>query len=208
MIIEKTKAANIRISINLIFNVKTHDMKNIINLAAVLFWALFINACTNEPKEQKEELNIPPVKAGSFYETDLNSNNAVVIADTVTYDVVIKNIYPDDEWEVSKLKNIDRAALANIVFNAIYNGKLTAYDYRTEAPMSIKEVKQLEKEYGREKIGKMQFVEEWYFNEQEMQMGKRVNEIMLAYELNGNDGEVRGYKAGVKVYLTDKSKNK
>jgi len=182
-------------------------MKNIINLAAILFFTLFISACAEEPKEQKEELNIPPVKTNSFYETDLNSNNAIVIADTVTYDVVIKNIYPDDEWEVSKLKNIDRVALANIIFNAIYNGNLIAYDYRTEEQMSIEEVKQLEKEYEREKIGKMQFVEEWYFNEKEMQMGKRVNEIMLAYELNGDEGEVRGYKAGVKVYLTDKSKN-
>lgn len=182
-------------------------MKSIQKATTIILLTLFIGACTSEPKEQQEDLSTPPIKTGSFYKTDLNSNNASVIADTVTYDVVIKNVYPDDEWEVSKLKNIDRAALANIVFNAIYNGKLTAYNYRTEEPMSIEEVKQLEKEYPRESIGKMQFVEEWYLNEQEMQLGKRVNAIMLAYELRGDDGAVRGYKAGVKVYLTDKSKN-
>jgi hypothetical protein len=39
-------------------------------------------------------------------------------------------------------------------------------------------------------------------------MGKRVNAIMLAYELRNRKNEVSGYKAGIKVYLTDKKKRK
>lgn len=182
-------------------------MKKITNLSLIFLLVYFFNACKNQNPDQKEKINIAPVKTGAFYETYLNSNNSVIIADTIIYDVVIKNAFPEDDWQEFCLKNVDRTALANIIFNAIYNGKLTAYDYQQEKPMTIKEVQELEKEYSRDKIAKIQFIEEWYFDEKEMKMGKRVNEIMLAYELNNFDGEIRGYKAGVKVYLTDKSKN-
>ena len=183
-------------------------MRKLLNLTLALTFLFFINSCKDETTEQKEEINIPLVKTGAFYETDLDSSNSVLIADTITYDIVIKNSIPEDDWQEFCLKNVDRTALANIVFNAIYNGKLTAYDYQQEVPMTIEEVKGLEKEYSRDQIAKIQFVEEWYFDENEIKMGKRVNEIMLAYELINQDGEVRGYKAGVKVYLTDKSKNR
>lgn len=182
-------------------------MRNITNLTLAFVLVFFINSCKDEATEQKEEINISPVKTGTFYEKDLNSSNSIVIADTVIYDVVIKNAVPEDEWQEFCLKNVDRAAITNIIFNAIYNGKLTAYDYQHEKPMTINQVKELEKEYDRDKVAKIQFIEEWYFNEKKMKMGKIVNEIMLAYELNNSDGEIRGYKAGVKVYLTDNSKN-
>ncbi|MEN8121339.1 MAG: hypothetical protein ABFS35_13385 [Bacteroidota bacterium] len=182
-------------------------MRKFFNLMLAITFLLFINSCKDEATEQKEEISIPPAKKGSFYETDLNKGNSIVIADTIIYDVVIKNALPEDEWQEFRLKNVDRAAIANIIFNAIYNGKLTAYDYQNENPMTIDQVKELEKEYIRDKVAKIQFIEEWYFNEEKMKMGKRVNEIMLAYELNNPDGEIRGYKAGVKVYLTDKNKN-
>ncbi len=182
-------------------------MRELLKLTFAFVLLLFISSCNDNDQENKEEINIPPVKTGAFYKTNLNSNNSVLIADTITYDIVIKNATPDDDWLEFCLKNVDRTALANIVFNAIYNRKLTAYDYQLEVPMTIEEVKELEKEYKRDQIAKIQFVEEWFFDENELKMGKRVNQIMLAYELINEDGEIRGYKAGVKVYLTDKSKN-
>jgi len=182
-------------------------MRKITNLTLAFVLVFFLNSCKNKDTEQKEDINVPEVKTGAFYETNLNSGNAVVIADTIIYDVIVKNAFPEDDWQEFCLKDVDRTALVNIIFNAIYNGKLTAYDYQQEIPLTVEEVKELEKEYNRDKFAKMQFIEEWYFDEKELQMGKRVNEIMLAYELINQDGEVRGYKAGVKVYLTDKSKN-
>ncbi len=182
-------------------------MKSITSLALSLLFIFILNSCENTENNQKEEVKIPPVKIGAFYETDLNSSNSVIIADTIIYDVIIKNVSIEDDWQEFCLKNVDRTALANIIFNGIYNGKLTAYDYQQESPMTIEEVKELEKEFSRDQIGKMQFIEEWFFDEKDMTMGKRVNEVMLAYEILNLDGEVRAYKAGVKVYLTDKSKN-
>jgi len=182
-------------------------MRKLLKLTFAFVLLLLINSCTEEATEQKEEINTPDVKTGEFYETDLNSSNSVIIADTIIYDVTIKNTSKEDDWQEFCLKNVDRTALANIIFNGIYNGKLTAYDYQQESPMTIEEVKELEKEFSRDQIGKMQFIEEWFFDEKDMTMGKRVNEVMLAYEILNLDGEVRAYKAGVKVYLTDKSKN-
>ncbi|OQX98604.1 MAG: hypothetical protein B6I20_10880 [Bacteroidetes bacterium 4572_117] len=182
-------------------------MKNLTKQTLAMALVLLISACTNENTQQKEDLNVPPVKTGAFYETDLDSSNSVLIADSIIYDVVIKNAFPEDEWSELCLKYVDRTALANIIFNAIYSGRLTAYDYQNEIAMTIEEVKELEKENSRDKIAKIQFIEEWYMDEKEMKMGKRVNEIMLAYELNNDDGEVRGYRAGVKVFLTNESMN-
>ena len=183
-------------------------MKNLIFVFIILIFAGCKQSSESEQEStKKEEFKIPPVKTGAFYETDLNGNNAVVIADTIIYSVVTKNASAEDDWTEYCLRKMDNQALANIVFNAIYNGRLTPYNYDTEEPMTIKEVKTFEKENPRKNIGTIQFVEEWYFDEKNLQMGKRVNAIMLAYELKDEEGEVRGYKAGIKVYLNgDKKK--
>ena len=171
-----------------------------IGLLSLLF------ACTQN-KEQKDEVLsehdyvAPAVKTGAFYETALNEDNSVIIADTIIYSVVTKNPNPEDDWTEYCLHRVDQEALANIIFNAIYNGRLTAYDYYNDEPMSIEAVRTFEKENPRNKIANVQFVEEWYFDEKNLKMGKRVNAIMLAYELRNNKDEVKGYKAGVKVYL-------
>jgi hypothetical protein len=182
------------------------------NLIFVLILFLLVGCKQNDENKQngthKDEFKVPPVKTGAFYKTDLNKNNAVVIADTIIYSVTTKNASPEDEWTEYCLRKMDNQALANIVFNAIYNGRLTPYNYDTEEPMTIAQVRAFEKDNRRDKIAKVQFVEEWYFDEQNLQMGKRVNAIMLAYELRNRKNEVSGYKAGIKVYLTDKKKRK
>lgn len=139
---------------------------------------------------------------------DLNQNfsNAVVIADTISYDVTIKNPDPEDTWMEEDLRRVDEEALANIVLDAILDGKLTAYDYQLETPLTIEEVKELETKYSRNKVARMRFVEEWYFDEENLQFGKKVNSIMIAYEKFNNEGQVR-YVPGVMVYLNNKSKN-
>ncbi|MCF6241540.1 MAG: hypothetical protein L3J74_09375 [Bacteroidales bacterium] len=178
-----------------------------LNLLIYLLLGFGVIACNDMPDEHNKQgtgFKIPPVRTGTYYETELSGDNAVVIADTIIYSVVTKNSNPDDDWRTYCLRKLDQQALVNIIFNAIYQGKLIPYDYSTEEPMSIEEVKAFEKENDRKKIAKIQFVEEWYFDEKNLQMGKRVNAIMLAYELRNSKGEVSGYKAGVKVYLNNK----
>ncbi|MDF1550822.1 MAG: hypothetical protein P1P88_23570 [Bacteroidales bacterium] len=188
-------------------------MRHTINLLILLCLSsllIFQNGCRNDVNETNENdstaYKVPPAKTGNFYATNLNNANAIVLADSISYDVTIKNPDPQDTWTEEDIGRMDEAALANIVLNAIYNGRLTAYNYQTESPMSIKEVKAMETKYPRESVARMRFTEEWYFNENELKFGKRVNAIMIAYEKFNTKGEVR-YIPGVKVYLTDESKN-
>lgn len=177
-------------------------------LLAFSILALIIAGCnqTSDDNVQNTDsvANIPPVKMGNFYTTDtLDTSQAVVIADTIIYDVVLRNPDEEDDWASYCLRKMDIEALSNVVFNAIYNKRLEPHEYRTDELMSIEEVKAFEKEYKRNRIGKMQFIEEWYFNETTLQFHKKVTGIMLAYELYNDANEVKGYKAGIKVYLNN-----
>ncbi len=159
--------------------------------------ALF--SCNNSQENTIE------VRKGNFYMNELDSLNSIILADTIRYSVTIKNPDPNDYWTEIDIRRMDEMAIANIIFNAIYNNRLTAYEFFDEKPMTIKQVKELEKKYPRTQIGRMQFSEEWYFDEDNLQFGKKINSIMLAYELKSSDGEVR-YTPGVLVYLNKTGK--
>lgn len=138
-----------------------------------------------EPVVQRTELNIP------------------VIADTVIYDVVVKNPEPDNHWTEESLRNLNREAFVDLIFNAIYRKELVPYDYFTRKALSIDEIYGLENDpvFSRENIGSIQFVEEWYFDEINLRMEKRVNSITLGYEIFDFDGNLRGYKPAFTVKL-------
>ena len=179
-------------------------MKNFAILLLLMMFSLIL-ACESGIDHKNEKIEIPPVKSGAFYTDVADSGQSIILAPSIIYDVIIKNPDSADYWTDECLQELDIEAMSNIIFNAIYNGKLVPHDYNTESPISLKEVKEFETEYLRKRIGKMQFSEEWYFNETSMEFGKRVNAIMLAYELYENDSTVKGYKAGIKVYLNKKT---
>lgn len=175
----------------------------------IILVSIFSYSC-NSPKaklvrkaENEDSVKIYNPRAGTYYETDLTGELASVIADTITYDVLLRNNNKEDEWAEYCLKNVDIRALTDAIFNAVYTKRLIAYDYITEDPMTIQEVKEMEQkpEFSRDKISKAQFMEEWYFDEKTLKMGKRVNSLMLAYESRDAQGKIRRYKAGFKVYF-------
>jgi hypothetical protein len=191
----------------IIINTQKSIIMKKITYGIIILSVLGFVSCNNQlPDNETSSTNKIEIREGAFYSTGLNSSNAVVLADTIAYDVTIKNPNPEDNWTEEDLKGMDELALANIILNAIYKGRLTAYDFQTEEPMTIEQVKELEAEYPRDKIGRMRFIEEWYFDEKNLQFGKKVNTIMLAYERLNSEGEAR-YIPGVMVYLNDKSKN-
>jgi hypothetical protein len=163
------------------------------------------NKETNMNSDDSLELEIPKVKSGNFYTIEPDSGNSIILADTIIYYTIIKNPYEDDTWQEKCLSRLDRKGLTNIIFNAIYNGRLTPYDFKTETPITIKEVREIEKKFSRDDAAKVEFTEEWYFNETEMTFTKRVNAIMIGYERKGISEEVK-YYPGVKVYLNGEKK--
>lgn len=165
-------------------------MKSIIKSIILLFALVTVFACNKkETPMVSENINI-------------ENQSFMVIADTIITDVVIKN--PDNnEWTSFCLRNLDKETLVNELFDLVYSGKLTPYNFFTDEILSIDELKETENdpEYSRENIAKVQFEESWNLDSENHKMIKKVHSIMLAIELYNSDGSVKGYKPIFKIYF-------
>ncbi|TVR73613.1 MAG: hypothetical protein EA408_04740 [Marinilabiliales bacterium] len=143
---------------------------------------------------------IPEQKSPQVERTVLN---AAVIADTVIYDVIVKNPDAEDLWTEETLRNLNRGGFVDIIFNAVYREELVAFDYFTGQALTVRDVADLENdpEFSRENIGMLQFNEEWYFDEENLRMEKRVNSVSLGYEVYDAEGRIRGYKPAFLINL-------
>jgi hypothetical protein len=161
----------------------------IAKLIAFIFPFLLISGCNNNKEKT--------------ISTQKDLINATQIADTIIYDVLVLNPDPDDEWINDCIDNLNKNELVEFVFNAVYNEKAKAYHYFTNELFSIEDVKAIENEpdYSRDKIAKIQFVEEWLINEDDFKLYKQVQSIMLGYEVRNENGEIRGYKPTFRVYF-------
>jgi hypothetical protein len=152
---------------------------------------IYIVACKQEVKTEQPSV-----------ENTIDLNQYKTLADTIITDVVIKN--PDnDEWTSYCLRNLDRKTLVNDLFDLVYSGELTPYNFFTDEELKIDEIKEFERdpEYSRDNSAKIQFEESWNFDRANQKMIKEVHSIMIAHELYNADGTVKGYKPIFKVYL-------
>ncbi len=167
----------------------------------ILFSSTFFMAC----KTEKPHTNIKPMQSVNWIENG-DTSQAFVVARPITYDVIVRAHNYDDDWTHKCLDSTMMDAFSNQIFEAIYSGKLIPYNSFTDEKMSLREVRKIDKEFARKRIGKMQFIENWYFDSNKMEFHKEVKGIMLAYERYRADSTVRNYKAGIKVFF-DKKKN-
>ncbi len=139
--------------------------------------------------------------------SDTLTKTYAIVADTISYGVVVRNRDTTNKWQKKWLKHFKLEQFTNYLFQKIYSGEITPYSYFDEKPLSIQDIKKLEKEkdFERNKIGKIQFKEIWYFDPDNMKMVKKVYSAMLAYETYNSDGSFRGYKPAFKVYFDQPS---
>ncbi len=158
-------------------------------LYSLIFLSLMIFSCTRSTQ-----------RVGTGSEAVIPG---VMLADTISYPVVIKNPDPSDTWTTECLAPLDRKKLVDAVFDAVYSNKARAYNYFSNKPMSEKEIKALEatEEFSRDNVGKLQFWESWYFDEKEQIFTKKVHKILVAYEVFTDDGVLRNYKAAFYIKL-------
>ena len=133
-------------------------------------------------------------------------------------------IFPeeDETW----LGKIDQKMLVDAIFDAIYEGRVTPYDFITDDPMTIEDVKAIESsidtiyiehfETGeiemkvvedrlrRDEITKVFFKEDWYFDKVNFKMEKKVIGISFAVESYDIKGNMRGYEPLFIVYFDDR----
>jgi hypothetical protein len=160
-----------------------------------IFWyslVLFIiAACNTNKTETKPEVIFTDSLSGK------------VIADTIIYDVIIKNTNPDDYWTEECLQYLKREDFIDSLFHSLYKKNLIAYDFFSGEKLSLKDIKALEKSdwYSREAIGKLQFTEVWTYNNTHNIMNKKVLSIVMGVEQFNNLRELKGYKPLFKIKL-------
>ncbi len=126
-----------------------------------------------------------------------------LIADTIIYDVIIKNRDTSDTWKEECLQYLNKSALIDSLFSAVYSGRHKAYDLFSGEEINPQELSKLENEgaISRDDIGKIQFREVWYLNSEQFIMNKKVYSIVVGTETFADNGEFRDYKPIFKIDL-------
>jgi hypothetical protein len=131
---------------------------------------------------------------------DKDTLKGQIIADTIIYDVLLRNIGPTDPVTAGFLRYLDKTSLIDGIFKTVYDKKATAYDYFTGTELSVEEIEKDEL-FSRDAIGKIQFTEVWYFDPDNAIFTKKVLSLVLGQEQFNEDGTLRGYLPVFKVYM-------
>jgi hypothetical protein len=126
-----------------------------------------------------------------------------LIADTIIYDVIIKNPNPNDEWTEECLQHFNRPNFVNDIFQAVYNKEVEAFDYFNDELLKPNKLQKMEEdgEVDRDLIGKIQFTEKWYYDKNNLIFSKEILSVVLGEEIHNQDGGIRGYKPIFRVEL-------
>jgi len=170
-------------------------MKNLIcTLIIALGMLILIVSCkhANKRDDTKAIAGTSEVMASKEASSDL-----IVVAKDIITEVIVKPDTLGDPWEVEKVKNYNGKQMLSQLFDNIYSKKLTVYDIQTGKPLDPAVVRKTEKEFGSDisKIGKIQFLEDWYFNPSTNKIIKKIKSVSFAYEYIRSDGLPVGYKA-------------
>ncbi|MHC1733456.1 MAG: hypothetical protein AB9888_15680 [Bacteroidales bacterium] len=128
---------------------------------------------------------------------------AVTIATDIVTEVIIRPDPEGDPWDAEKVAGYRGDPLVEAIFNRIYEGTLTVYDYHSGEPLTPAEVKKIEGEFknDRSKIGKLSFTEDWFYYPKENRIEKRTKAVTFGYELYNNVGKVYAYRAAFRADL-------
>ncbi len=177
-------------------------MKNYSLIAVIILYVLVVIGCKPENDKPENNNKTPEIQIQS--DVIIAGKEAVKIADSIMYIANVQNIDPEEAYYMDKwLGGTKIQVLAELIFNAVYAGKLKAYNYMSGDEMTIEDVKTLDSQWPRKDIGQILFTEDWYFDPNSMKMYKQVNSIMLAYFRYNEEGELIGNQAGIRVYFNN-----
>ena len=162
-------------------------------LSALIFLILTIISCKNDIAEKNSDSIVSTSQLGNL------------IADTIIYDVIIKNPNPYDKWTTECLQHLNRTDFVNNIFQAVYNKEVEAYGYFDNDRIKPKKLQKMETngEIVRDRIGKIQFTEKWYYDRNNLVFNKKILSVVLGEEIISQDSSIRGYKPIFKVDLNN-----
>ncbi len=124
------------------------------------------------------------------------SGDITVIADTIIYDVIIRNIDTSDVWEAECLQYLDQKSLVNYLMDGVYNGQFIAIEFMGDKVLSLDDVKAIEqeKDFSRDRVSKVQFRERWYIDSKG-NLQKQIISYTLGIEIYSKQNSFLGHKA-------------
>jgi len=184
--------------------------KNLTNILPLILSVTIMVSCSQEPA---------PDDKGTG---EQSPSSVMLIAEGFRSEGLI--IFPeeDETW----LGKIDQKMLVDAIFDAIYEGRVTPYDFITDDPLSIEDVRAIESsidtiytedfetgeiemkvvedELRRDEITKVFVKEDWYFDAVNFKIEKKVIGISLAIENYDESGNMRGYEPLFIVYFDER----
>lgn len=156
---------------------------------------------------------------------EVKKENQKVLTEKIQYPVFIKCPYTEEtEWYRENMEGSDREKFVNLLFDLALEGKVKAYDYYANTPLTKDQVKAAGCRYDtisltrpqppyeeydtvitqipdRKLIHRVTFLEEWYFDEKNLQMEKKVVGIAPALTVYADSNEIKGYMPLFWIYL-------
>ena len=160
----------------------------------LLLLTVLITSC-NERRSEQKTVSAP--------QTEDVPEGAVLIASGIVTEVIIRPDPDGDPWEIEKVAGYNGEVMVNSIFERVYDGTLTVYDYHSGDVLTANDVKKIEAEFknDRTKIGKLSFTEDWYYRPAENTLEKKARSVVFGYELYNNLGKVYAYRAAFRADL-------
>lgn len=186
-------------------------MKNTVQfyLITVILLAILSSCKTEISEEQKDQ------------------DEKVVLTELIQYDVLIKNPEQDQDWYVQNMEGRSREEFVKRIMEAANSGEYRLYNYFFNTPLTMEEVEatfnkidsvKMQRPYppydwydtvmvsklDEKDITKVRFLEEWYIDEDELDIEKNIVGIAPMLENYNEKGDFRGYVPLFWIYLDDK----
>lgn len=134
--------------------------------------------------------------AASCHNSDKDKLTSGESFGNIIYETNIINRDSTDLWADECLSKFDRKALIDKIFDDVFEGKITPYDYFTGEKIPPEKIRKMEteREFSRNNISKIRFEERWIWDKEKVEMQKQMLSMTIAYEVYDNTGKSRGQK--------------
>jgi Gliding motility associated protein GldN len=114
----------------------------------------------------------------------------------IIYDTYVINRDSTDSWGDECLAGFKREGMVDYLFNKVYKGEIIPTDYFTGEKIKLNQLKTMETEgqFSRKNISKIQFEEQWVWDNEKSELAKRILSMTIAYEVYDHAGKSRGQK--------------
>lgn len=138
-----------------------------------------------------------------FYKDSL-SKNVVCLANPITYNVILKNYDPEDNWNKQALKNVNADTLINILLEGVLQKKIVATSFLNDDSIipfdSIRNLKGKIKN-----LDIITFEEQWFFDPESFEFYKKINSIVIGYNSQKDLSLPPRFKAIFKIKINEKN---